>query len=120
MPPHLFVYGTLRSAFRNRYARLLRSQAVPLGMARVPGRLYDLGRYPALRPSPGRDHWVSGEIYQLRTPAPLLTRLDTYEGPVYRRVQTQAVFDDGRRLAVWVYEYRRTLPWWRGSRRGII
>jgi gamma-glutamylcyclotransferase (GGCT)/AIG2-like uncharacterized protein YtfP len=110
---HLFVYGTLRSPFHNPYAWMLRRHSVLLGGARVRGRLYDMGRYPALRPTQGHDDWVTGEIYRLRNPAPLLAKLDTYEGPAYPRVRTQAVLDDGRPLTAWVYQHRRTLPDWR-------
>jgi gamma-glutamylcyclotransferase (GGCT)/AIG2-like uncharacterized protein YtfP len=112
MVEYLFVYGTLRSAFSNRYALLLSRQGTLLGLAQVRGRLYDLGRYPAFAASNGHDHWVEGEIFALRNSAPLLAALDAYEGPAYRRVRTQATLDE-RRLTAWVYEYRRELPWWR-------
>jgi gamma-glutamylcyclotransferase (GGCT)/AIG2-like uncharacterized protein YtfP len=107
---YLFVYGTLRSTFSNRYARLLRREGALVGPARVRGRLYDLGGYPALRPAQGHEQWVTGEIYILRNPVPLLTKLDAYEGPAYPRVRTHAVLDEGRSVPAWLYEYRRALP----------
>jgi len=113
MVEYLFVYGTLRSGYNNRYARLLRRQGQMLGIARVRGRLNDLGRYPALSPTQGHDDWVTGEIYLLRTPISLLGKLDAYEGPSYPRVRMPVALDDGRRLPAWLYEVRRALPWWR-------
>ena len=109
----MFVYGTLRSAYNNRHAQLLRRSGTLAGIARVRGQLYDMGRYPALRPARGHDEWVVGELYALRNPASLLAKLDAYEGPVYPRVRTLAVLEDGRRLPTWVYEYHRMLPEWR-------
>ena len=112
MVRNLFVYGTLRSGFRNRYALLLSRQGVLLGRARVRGRLYDLGSYPALCPASG-EHWATGELFALRTPARTLAMLDAYEGPDYPRVVTRALLDDGRTVPAWVYRYRRALPEWR-------
>jgi len=113
MVEYLFVYGTLRSGYNNRYARLLRRHGQLLGIARVRGRLSDMGRYPARGPTQGHDDWVTGEIYLLRTPISLLGKLDAYEGPSYPRVRMPVALDDGRRLPAWLYEVRRALPWWR-------
>ncbi len=107
MPPNLlFVYGTLRSEFDNRYARLLRKQALRAGRATVQGSIYRLGRYPGFRPEPAGA--VSGELYELRDDA-VLEALDRYEGPDFERVAIQV---EGS--AVWIYQYRTQPP--EGSR----
>lgn len=113
--PNLFVYGTLRSAFENPYARRLRKQAVLLGPAKMRGRLYSLGAYPGMKPSFEPDDWVIGELYRLDKPPKLLAFLDAYEvcdprDGAYRefeRITATAHLVGGRCLAAWVYLYGR-------------
>jgi gamma-glutamylcyclotransferase (GGCT)/AIG2-like uncharacterized protein YtfP len=76
----LFVYGTLRSQCRNRFARLLAERATLVGPARARGRLYRIGSYPGLVPSEAPDEWVTGELYRLHNASALLPILDDYEG----------------------------------------
>jgi gamma-glutamylcyclotransferase (GGCT)/AIG2-like uncharacterized protein YtfP len=104
---HLFVYGTLRRGFNNRYARLLDRSAKYLGTALIRGRLYDLGRYPGIRLQAIGDEWVAGEIYCLRNAALTLAVLDEYEGSAFERVEANALLSDRVRLSCWVYEYKR-------------
>jgi gamma-glutamylcyclotransferase (GGCT)/AIG2-like uncharacterized protein YtfP len=109
--PHLFVYGTLQSNFKNnRFARYLAHNADLVGPALLPGRLYALKRYPGLRPPQSQDDWVSGEIYRLRSPLPTLRTLDAYEATEYRRVRRLATLDGGRQLCCWVYIFWQPLP----------
>jgi gamma-glutamylcyclotransferase (GGCT)/AIG2-like uncharacterized protein YtfP len=107
---HLFVYGTLQSRFvKNRFARYLAHNADIVGRALLPGRLYALKRYPALRP-PQSDHdWVSGEVYRVRAPVPILRVLDAYEASDYRRVRRLATLEGGRQVRCWVYVFRQPL-----------
>jgi gamma-glutamylcyclotransferase (GGCT)/AIG2-like uncharacterized protein YtfP len=113
MVQFLFVYGTLKSDFENRHARLLRSESVLVDRGRVRGRLYELGRYPALRLAPGHEDWVLGEVYRLRSPERVLPILDAYEGRQYRRVKLPCLLASGSRVPVWVYLYGRALAEWR-------
>jgi gamma-glutamylcyclotransferase (GGCT)/AIG2-like uncharacterized protein YtfP len=106
----LFVYGTLRRGFENRYARLLERSAAYLGTARVQGRLYDLGRYPGIQLQAGLDEWVTGDLFRLRKAAETLDVLDRYEGPAFERVAATAVLPNGDRRRCWVYEYRLPAP----------
>jgi len=79
--PNLFVYGTLRRGSENQFARLLAEQGHFMGLARVPGRLYDLGLYPGAIASNQPDQWIQGEIFSVDSA--LLTALDEYEGPEF-------------------------------------
>ena len=111
MPPLLFVYGTLRSECKNPYARLLRAHATWLGRARVPGRLYRLWGYPAMRGSRHPEEWVAGELYLLRDPSGLFPLLDRYEGRHhYARLRVRATLEGGRKAMAWAYQWRWNLP----------
>ena len=107
--PYLFVYGTLKSTFSNRYARRLRREAKFTGPARMPGRLYRLRNYPGMRPPRDSADLVTGELYRLRQPARTLAVLDEWEEN-YRRELRRARLDSGRVFRAWVYVYRIPLP----------
>jgi gamma-glutamylcyclotransferase (GGCT)/AIG2-like uncharacterized protein YtfP len=98
-PDLLFVYGTLRSEFNNRFARMLRETATLVGRATLPGSIYRVSDYPGFRPEPAGV--VYGELYRLSQPTATLQALDDYEGSEYQRV----VVND-----VWVYQYKEPLP----------
>jgi len=95
----LFVYGTLRSAFDNEYARLLRSQADLVGRAIVTGSIYRVQHFPAFRPEPAGE--VHGELYRLRDPEATLKILDEYEGSEFERVVVNGS---------WIYQYGMQPP----------
>lgn len=127
---HLFVYGTLMAAAgahamgRSQRERLQR-ESISLGPASVPGRLYDLGRYPGLVDDDGAATRVCGELVLLRDPAASLAWLDAYEGLTgsgaavvdadraveggapdeYRRVERLVTCADGRTCTAWLYRY---------------
>jgi gamma-glutamylcyclotransferase (GGCT)/AIG2-like uncharacterized protein YtfP len=103
---HLFVYGTLRSAFRNPYARLLAQESVLLGPARLRGRLYQLGNYPGMLAPLAPQDWVTGELYQISTAPGLLSKLDEYEGPEFERVLARAHRSGRSPVKTWVYLFR--------------
>jgi gamma-glutamylcyclotransferase (GGCT)/AIG2-like uncharacterized protein YtfP len=94
--PYLFVYGTLRRGSQNEFARLLAEQGDFVSLARVPGRLYDFGRYPGARPSDQPDEWIYGEVFSLDDA--LLTALDEYEGAEFERAMAPAI-------GCWIYWY---------------
>jgi gamma-glutamylcyclotransferase (GGCT)/AIG2-like uncharacterized protein YtfP len=96
----LFVYGTLKSEFHNRYARLLRSDAELVGPATVPGSIYRIRRYPGYRPEP--NGIVQGELYRLNDPESTLKALDEYEGSEFERVIVPVMMN-----AAWIYQYRQ-------------
>jgi gamma-glutamylcyclotransferase (GGCT)/AIG2-like uncharacterized protein YtfP len=94
--PYLFVYGTLRRGCDNQYARLLAEQGRFVSVARVPGRIYDLGSYPGAAPSDQPDEWIHGEVFSLDDA--LLTALDEYEGAEFKRAMVPAI-------GCWIYWY---------------
>ncbi|MFP4683867.1 MAG: gamma-glutamylcyclotransferase [Ectothiorhodospira sp.] len=112
----VFVYGTLLRGLRFHGAL---KGATFLGPARVLGRLFDLGPYPALTDGPDQ---VYGEVY--RVDAGTLARLDRIEdfdpgdpeGSLYRRVVRRAWLADGEARDIQVYLYngvvdpRRRIP----------
>jgi gamma-glutamylcyclotransferase (GGCT)/AIG2-like uncharacterized protein YtfP len=110
---HLFLYGTLLPGLARPPAAALVAQLRPVGPATVPGRLYDLGPYPALVPD--ADSSVRGELFALAADPGLLAAFDEYEdcvasdpaGGLYRRVEAIATLADGRAVACWVYVYNR-------------
>ena len=101
----LFVYGTLREFFDIPMARRLRREGRGLGVARVAGRLYDLGRYPGIKRSRRRDEWVIGDLYRLRDAHRTLRVLDRYEA---RFVRERAIvrIDRWRKRRAWLYRFR--------------
>jgi gamma-glutamylcyclotransferase (GGCT)/AIG2-like uncharacterized protein YtfP len=99
-----------RSFTKNRFSRYLSRQADFLGNAMIPGRLYRLKRYPALRPALAEDEWVSGEVFGLRHAEKTLARLDAYEADEYRRVQRLVLMEDGKQVRCWVYIFWTALP----------
>lgn len=128
---HLFVYGTLMSTATGDLGRdmrlRLRREARSLGAATLPGRLYDLGRYPGLAASSDPADRVHGEVLELMDPAVSLVWLDAYEGVQrgpqaigeYTRITVDATLAIGGQLTVWVYRFNRPvvgLPWVRGGR----
>jgi len=115
---NLFVYGTLRSGFQNKSARLLAERGTLLGRARIHGKMYRLDRYPGLVLSSEPDEWVTGEVYRLDDPVGTLAVLDDYEGcgpndevPYeFERVIARVRLVTGRHLSAWIYVYSQPLP----------
>ncbi|MBI1354620.1 MAG: gamma-glutamylcyclotransferase [Acidobacteria bacterium] len=97
----------------------IQAQLRLLGPCLLHGRLYDLGRYPALRLGEGR---VRGELYELLDPR-LLAFLDRFEDydpaqpsrSQYRRERVRLI--EPARWA-WVYVYNQSFagrPWVRSG-----
>jgi len=100
---YLFVYGTLRQGSDNKYAHLLSEQAQFVGNTRMPGRLYDFGRYPGVVAASLPDEFVKGEVFRLNDES-LLATLDDYEGADFKRVVIEFELA-GERQKAWVYLY---------------
>lgn len=102
----LFVYGTLKRGIANPWSRRLWAQARFAGCGTLPGKLYDLGPYPAFVEDDGAAAEVHGEVAELDDPA-VLEQLDRYEGSQYERVLRQVRMEDGSSRPAWVYVFRR-------------
>ena len=116
----LFVYGTLRSHFRHSQRVLPQRNVVLLGMAWFQGRLYDLGSYPGATVSRCSNEYITGELYRIQRPYPVLHTLDQYENgipsepPEYRRNIAPVRTDSGQTRLAWIYLYignTRGLHW---------
>jgi gamma-glutamylcyclotransferase (GGCT)/AIG2-like uncharacterized protein YtfP len=113
MPDHLFVYGSLRPALAPSSVQPLLERMVPLGPASIPGRLYDLGLYPAALLDPAAETCILGEVFRLPDARAMLAALDAYEdfdpadpaASLYLRVRHPATLADGSQLLCWVYVY---------------
>lgn len=117
---NLFVYGSLRSGFRNPVYQYLTKYFHLRGEAVVKGKLYDLGEYPVALPT-DEEKFISGELYSINDPLEFswaIGQLDDYEGlnaeegelPLYKREQVTA-YRDGNSYIAWIY-------WFNGSVEG--
>lgn len=111
----LFTYGTLRQGAGHRMFAILDRFSDFVGNATYQGKLYHIGTYPGVVPSDDPADRVSGEVYRLRNPFVILSRLDRYEecGPGFRkptefiRQQQSVRLQSGQCLSAWVYVYNR-------------
>ncbi len=110
----LFVYGTLRSGFRSAAYEYISRFFNFRGEAKVKGKLYDMGSYPAGVPSPD-DTFIKGELYVIKNPSEFswaIGQLDDYEGivvefnelPLYHREITEVYIND-QVTPAWIYWY---------------
>jgi gamma-glutamylcyclotransferase (GGCT)/AIG2-like uncharacterized protein YtfP len=110
----LFVYGSLRSGFRSPAYEYISRYFELVGDAKVKGNLYDLGSYPAAKPSE-ENKFIIGELYRIKNENEFswaIAQLDDYEGvdvafdevqQYYRRV-TEVYINDSITHA-WIYWY---------------
>jgi len=109
---NLFVYGSLRSGFRNPVYEYLTKYFHLLGEAVVKGKLYDLGNYPAAAATE-EEKFISGELYTINNPKEFswaIGQLDDYEGvnvaydevQMYYRAITDVYFND-QIIPSWIY-----------------
>jgi gamma-glutamylcyclotransferase (GGCT)/AIG2-like uncharacterized protein YtfP len=113
----LFVYGTLMQASGHPMAQRLASQSTVIGPGTVPGRLYDLGRYPGAVLDGAGGERVHGVALRLQHAERTLAWLDAYEGMgagdpephAYARVVIAVQLSRGRQIDAWIYDYRGPL-----------
>lgn len=115
---NLFVYGSLRSGFRNPVYEYLTRYFHLLGDAIVKGKLYDKGDYPVAA-STIEEKFISGELYTINNPDEFswaIDQLDDYEGlnteagerPLYKREQVTAYLN-GNSIVAWIYWYNGSI-----------
>jgi gamma-glutamylcyclotransferase (GGCT)/AIG2-like uncharacterized protein YtfP len=110
----LFVYGSLRSGFHSPAYEYISRFFTLIGEAKVRGRLYDLGTYPAGVPA-SDDSFITGELCGARDPSEFswaIGQLDDYEGvtvesneiQLYRRELTEVICNE-KPARAWIYWY---------------
>ena len=110
----LFVYGSLRSGFRSPAYEYISRYFDLVGEAKVKGKLFDLGEYPAAKPTE-ENKFIIGELYKVRNEkefAWAIGQLDDYEGvdigfdetQLYQRELTE-VYIVNRTTNAWIYWY---------------
>ncbi|HYM92727.1 MAG TPA: gamma-glutamylcyclotransferase family protein [Chitinophagaceae bacterium] len=110
----LFVYGSLRSGFRSPAFEYISRFFNFLGEAKVRGRLFDMGSYPAGIPT-RENTFITGELYEAVPGADfswVIGQLDNYEGvnvepdemQLYRRELTE-VYYNNKITHAWIYWY---------------
>ena len=110
----LFVYGSLRSGFRSPAYEYISRFFDLVGDAKVRGKLFDLGDYPAAKPS-DEEKFIIGELYCIRNKKQFswaMGQLDDYEGvngafdevSLYRRDVVDVHIHDETTKA-WIYWY---------------
>ena len=114
----LFVYGSLRSGFRNPVYQYLTKYFRLVGEAVVHGKFYDKGPFPVAIPIDG-DSFITGELYAVNNPEEFnwaIEQLDDYEGlnvepgekPLYKR-ELVTVFREGAPSLAWIYWYNESI-----------
>lgn len=110
----LFVYGSLRSGFRSPVYEYISRFFTFVGEAKVRGKLFDMGSYPAGIASK-ENEFIVGELYNVKQENEFswaIGQLDDYEGvtvepdeiQLYRREITEVYIDDQVTHA-WIYWY---------------
>jgi gamma-glutamylcyclotransferase (GGCT)/AIG2-like uncharacterized protein YtfP len=108
----LFVYGSLRSGFKSTAYEYISRFFNLVAEAKVKGKLYDMGVYPAGVPADD-DSFIIGELYSIKNPAEFswaIGQLDDYEGvaaeadeeQLYKRDLTEVIVNNSVSPA-WIY-----------------
>jgi gamma-glutamylcyclotransferase (GGCT)/AIG2-like uncharacterized protein YtfP len=109
----LFVYGSLRSGFKSHAYEYISRFFSFDGDAKVKGKLFDMGAYPAGVPAP--DGFIVGELYSIRNESEFgwaIGQLDDYEGVSFEPDEIQLfrrelvdVFKENATTSAWIYWY---------------
>lgn len=114
---HLFVYGSLRKGFHSDAYGYISRYFTFVGPAKVKGKLFDMGSYPAAIPA-NEESYIIGELYKIKDESEFswaIGQLDDYEGvtveqgetQLYRRELAEAISGD-QKIIAWLY-------WFNGS-----
>lgn len=111
---YLFVYGSLRSGFHSPAYEYISRYFDLAGEARVKGKLFDMGAYPAAVPT-NEDAFILGELYIIKNEPEFswaIGQLDDYEGVNVEQGETQLyrrelaeVFVNDKIFTAWIYWY---------------
>ncbi|MFC4263244.1 gamma-glutamylcyclotransferase [Ferruginibacter yonginensis] len=111
---NLFVYGSLRSGFRNPAYQYITQFFKCMGEGMVKGQFFDKGTHPVAIHTTD-DHFILGELYTLNNPDDFswaFEQLDDYEGvhvepgetPLYKRALV-TVYQNDQQITAWIYWY---------------
>ena len=110
----LFVYGSLRSGFKNPAYEYISRYFTLVGPAKVKAELFDMGTYPAAVPTL-ENKLIVGELYRIKNENEFswaIGQLDDYEGvtvdfdevQLYRKELVEVFINDEITHA-WIYWY---------------
>ncbi len=110
----VFVYGSLRNGFHSSAYDYISRYFNLFGKAKVKGKLFDIGNYPAAIPVQD-DYFIMGELYIIKNENEFswaIAQLDDYEGvlgeqqeqPLYRREIVDVYINDAI-VPAWIYWY---------------
>ncbi len=110
---YLFVYGSLRSGFRDSSFDYLSAHFTLVGQAFAKGKLYDAGNFPVAVYTT-ENNYIVGELYVANNAQAfdyVIEQLDDYEGvngedAAYQRVTT-TVMCSGKECEAWVYWFAK-------------
>lgn len=111
---YLFAYGSLRSGFNSPAYEYISRYFNKVGEAKVKGKLFDMGKYPAAVTTE-EDAFIVGELYLIKNEPEFswaIGQLDDYEGvnteegetQLYHRELTDVFFSDTV-VKAWTYWY---------------
>ena len=114
----IFVYGSLRSGFRNPAYEYLTRYFKYSGEALVKGKFFDAGSHPVALAT-NDEHFILGELYTMNSEEEFswaFTQLDDYEGlnvevgetPLYKRSLVE-VYQNGETQIAWIYWYNQSV-----------
>lgn len=114
----IFVYGSLRSGFRNPAYEYLTRYFKYSGEAMVKGKFFDAGSHPVALAT-NDEHFILGELYTMNSEEEFswaFTQLDDYEGlnvlvgeiPLYKRSLVE-VYQNGETQIAWIYWYNQSV-----------
>ncbi len=116
--PYLFVYGSLRSGFKNPAYDYLTQYFSFVGEGKVLGHFYEMDNNPVAIPTDD-EHFLVGELYKLKNDDEFswaFEQLDDYEGlhvlageiPLYKR-SLVAVTQNNHSETAWIYWYNKSV-----------
>lgn len=111
---YVFVYGSLRSGFQSPAYEYISRYFKLFGEAKVRGRLFDLGEYPAAIPVQ-EESFIKGELYIVKSEEEFswaIAQLDDYEGvfpepgePTLYRREIADIYINDAIVPAWIYWY---------------
>ncbi len=114
----LFVYGSLRSGFKNEAYEYLSKYFTHAGEGLVKGKFYFNGKYPVAIATENED-MIVGELYSLNNEEDYswaFEQLDDYEGinvevgqkPLYKRTMVH-VYQEEKVIPAWIYWFNESV-----------